>query len=274
MRARSAWYGALSPSVPKPGTVDRDVVGGVEVAGRNRDRAVAVERGGVVDVELGRDRLPVTGSMPSSMVSMASWAARGVLEPAFLVVGELAALLEQAPVGEVAVEGDGVGGVAGLGRDAVEVADRAGRRGDDRLLLLVTEPVPPGVDLLRRRTRPGLRARAASAGSATPPYRRSTWSSDSTRSNASTHRLLLGSDIGHPGVEVGLQATYIPGAVVALGLEGRPVRLDGGPGPGHEAIDGSDQVAPVGRHRGASFFNRVHRVGVVVGPLGDTAQRQ
>ena len=45
--------------------------------------------------------------------------------------------------------------VAGPGRDAVAVADRAGRGRDDRQLLLAGEPVPPRVDLLGRGARAG-----------------------------------------------------------------------------------------------------------------------
>ncbi len=44
------------PSVPKPGRQHGDVVGGVEVAGRDRDGPVAVEGGRVVEVDLGLDR--------------------------------------------------------------------------------------------------------------------------------------------------------------------------------------------------------------------------
>ena len=95
---------------------------------------------------------PVTGSMPAAIVSTGLLGGAGVVQPALLVVGQQAVVLERAP----SRRGRGRGRrcwrrrrAAGGMPSRLPIAPGRGR--DDRQLLLAGEAVPPVVDLLRRR---------------------------------------------------------------------------------------------------------------------------
>ena len=113
---------------------------------------------------------------------------------------------------------------------------------------------------------PGAAARAASAGSSTPAYRCSTWSRVQHPVERRAHRLLRGDHVGHPGVEVGLEAANPQRAVVAGGLPGRRrLRPQGPRSPGPAAPRSRRRGGPARRPassaapRGAAWCRRARR---------------
>ena len=253
----------------------RHVVGGVEVAGGDRHPAVAAERRGVVEVELRHDRLSGDRVVASGDGVAGAVGRAGVVEPGALVVGDDAGVLEQRPLREVAVEGDGVGGVAVLGGDAVEVAHRPGARHHDRQLLLAGQALPPPRDPRGVGAAGGPRGQCGVGRVLLAAVAALHLVEGHHPGEGLVHRLLLGDDVARPGGDVGLERVDLAAHPVAVGLERR--RLVGG---GRRRLLGEhrDLLAEVLAALGEvdpPLEERLHlpRVGLDAAPDGAQGQR-
>ena len=181
--------------------------------------------------------------------------------------------LQQLPGRQVAGHRRLVGLGPGPRRNAVEVADRPGRRRDDRQLLLPGECVPPGVDLLggavARQPRQRLVGRVGHA--AVLPLDLFDGGDPTERRQ---HPLLRGHHPLLPGGDLGHEVRTGPSAGVRVGLDGGRLLRAGAVGALPEPGDPLHRVAATGLEVGAVLEELLHLVGVVVGLLVDAAQRQ